>query len=174
MSLSLVMQDVSECALQLLNSKCYCVVSVTKTFLKAYKLSSFQDVEWWIICMPLSVTCIFVTLATQQRLEFHCKALFKTPSMYFQIVSSWFSPEADHTCEPLIETILNSPLWQPFWNSFHAGGWTFPDSGWSTNMQQRHLVAPDLLVACCQLESRYIRPMILTRAEVTGELLASF
>jgi hypothetical protein len=43
-------------ALQLY-SKCYCVMSVTKTF-------TLKVVERWIVCTPLSVN-VFVTLATQ-------------------------------------------------------------------------------------------------------------
>jgi hypothetical protein len=46
--------------------------------LKAYKLFIIQGVKLWIVCTPLSVKA-FVTLATQQHLEYHCKALFKTP-----------------------------------------------------------------------------------------------
>jgi hypothetical protein len=37
-----------------------------------------QDVEQWIVYTPLSVN-VFVTLATQKHLEYHCKALFETP-----------------------------------------------------------------------------------------------
>jgi hypothetical protein len=34
--------------------------------------------ERWIVCMPLSVN-VFITLRTQQHLEYHYKALFETP-----------------------------------------------------------------------------------------------
>jgi hypothetical protein len=36
-----------------------------------------QGVERRIVCTPLSVN-VFVTLATQQHLKYHCKALFET------------------------------------------------------------------------------------------------
>jgi hypothetical protein len=55
----MVMQGVSKRALQIY-SKCYCVASVTKTF---------KGVEQWIICTLLSAN-VFVTLATQQHLEY--------------------------------------------------------------------------------------------------------
>jgi hypothetical protein len=45
--------------------------------LKAYKLTIVQAVEHWIVCTPLGVN-VFVTLSTQQHLEYHCKALFQT------------------------------------------------------------------------------------------------
>jgi hypothetical protein len=46
-------------------SKCYCVVSVMKTFtLKGIQLFIIQHFEQWIICTLLSVN-IFVTIATQ-------------------------------------------------------------------------------------------------------------
>jgi hypothetical protein len=51
-------------------SKCYCVASVTK-------LSFFQGDERWLVCTPLSVN-VSVTLAKQQHLDYHCKALFET------------------------------------------------------------------------------------------------
>jgi hypothetical protein len=34
--------------------------------------------EKWIVCTPLSVN-VFLTLATQEHLEYHYKALFETP-----------------------------------------------------------------------------------------------
>jgi hypothetical protein len=37
-----------------------------------------QELERWIVCTPSNVN-IFVTLATQQLLECHCKSLFATP-----------------------------------------------------------------------------------------------
>jgi hypothetical protein len=37
-----------------------------------------HGVERWIVCTPLSVN-VFVTLATQQHLEYHCKALSEKP-----------------------------------------------------------------------------------------------
>jgi hypothetical protein len=56
------MQNVSEGALEWY-SKCYCVASVTK-------LLARKGVN------------VFVTLATQQHLEYHCRALFETPCHY--------------------------------------------------------------------------------------------
>jgi hypothetical protein len=44
--------------------------------LKAYKLSVVQYLERWIVC-TLSLN-VFVTLTTQQYLEYQCKALFET------------------------------------------------------------------------------------------------
>jgi hypothetical protein len=41
------------------------------------KLSIVQGVEQWTVCTPLSVHR-FVTLATQEHLKYHCKALFET------------------------------------------------------------------------------------------------
>jgi hypothetical protein len=49
--------------------------------LKAYKLSIIQDVERWMVCTPLSVK-VFITLATQQHLEYHCKTFFETPCIF--------------------------------------------------------------------------------------------
>jgi hypothetical protein len=48
--------------------------------LKAYKLSIVHHLEQWIVCTLLSVN-IIVTLATQQHLEYLCKALFKILSI---------------------------------------------------------------------------------------------
>jgi hypothetical protein len=45
---------------------------------KKYKLCIVRGVQRWLVCTPLSVN-VFLTLATQQRLEYHCKALFETP-----------------------------------------------------------------------------------------------
>jgi hypothetical protein len=63
MWLPLVMKGVSKRALQYY-SKCCCVASVKET-------STLK------VCTPLSVN-VFVTLATQQHMEYHCKALFET------------------------------------------------------------------------------------------------
>jgi hypothetical protein len=41
------------------------------------RLHFIQHLEQWIVCMPLSVN-VFVTLTTQQHLEYHCKALLNT------------------------------------------------------------------------------------------------
>jgi hypothetical protein len=50
--------------------------NVTKMFtLKGVKTINIQHLERWIVCTPLSVN-VFVTLATQQHLEYHRKALF--------------------------------------------------------------------------------------------------
>jgi magnesium-transporting ATPase (P-type) len=40
--------------------------------------------EWWIVFPLLSVN-FFVTLATQYRLEYSCKALFETPCIILNI-----------------------------------------------------------------------------------------
>jgi hypothetical protein len=48
-----------------------------RLLLKAYKLFIVQGVERWIVC----TVKVFVTLATQQHLEYHYKALFETPSI---------------------------------------------------------------------------------------------
>jgi hypothetical protein len=44
----------------------------------AYRLSILQLLEWWIICTPLSVN-FFVTLTTQQHLEYHREGLSEIP-----------------------------------------------------------------------------------------------
>jgi hypothetical protein len=46
--------------------------------LKAYKLTIAQAVERWTFSTHLSVN-VFVTLASEQRLEYNCKVLFETP-----------------------------------------------------------------------------------------------
>jgi hypothetical protein len=46
-------------------------------YLKAYKLSIVQHLEVWIVCISLNIN-VHVTLATEQHLEYHCKAFFKT------------------------------------------------------------------------------------------------
>jgi hypothetical protein len=57
-------QDVLKRALKRY-SKCYCVASVTKTFiLKGVDAEDFKDVERWIACTPLSIN-FFVTLVSQ-------------------------------------------------------------------------------------------------------------
>jgi hypothetical protein len=53
-------------------------VLLKRLHLNSYKLSILQGVQRWIVCTPLSVN-VLVTLATQQHLEYHCKALFETP-----------------------------------------------------------------------------------------------
>jgi hypothetical protein len=64
-----------------------CIRSVTgwrllrkRLRLKAFKLSTVQSVERWIVSvsMPLHAN-VFVTLATQYHLEYRCKSLFETP-----------------------------------------------------------------------------------------------
>jgi hypothetical protein len=37
-----------------------------------------QNFDRGIVCTPLSIN-VFVTLATQQNLEYHCKVIFETP-----------------------------------------------------------------------------------------------
>jgi hypothetical protein len=53
-------------------------------YLKAYKLSVVEDVERLIVCTPLSIN-VFVTLATQYHLEYHCKALIETPYIGYKL-----------------------------------------------------------------------------------------
>jgi hypothetical protein len=43
--------------------------------LKDYKLSMIQHIGQWIVCRPSSVY-VFIKLATQQHLKYHCEALF--------------------------------------------------------------------------------------------------
>jgi hypothetical protein len=72
------MQGVTKTALQMY-SKHYCLASITKTFiLKGIQTIFIQRLERWIIFTPLSVKT-FVTLATQQHLEYHWKSLFEIP-----------------------------------------------------------------------------------------------
>jgi hypothetical protein len=51
---------------------------------QACKLSAVQG---WIACTSLSVN-VFLTLATQQYLEYHCKPLFETPCIEVVLTSS--------------------------------------------------------------------------------------
>jgi hypothetical protein len=48
--------------------------------LKEYKLFIVQYLQRRTVCTALSVN-IFVTLATQYHLEYHCKALSELPSI---------------------------------------------------------------------------------------------
>jgi hypothetical protein len=50
----------------------------------AFKLSIVQHLARWIVCTPLSVN-VFVRIATQYHLEYHCKALFETPFSKFSL-----------------------------------------------------------------------------------------
>jgi hypothetical protein len=43
-----------------------------------------EAVERWIVCTPLSVN-VFVTLSSQQPLEYHCKSLFETPCINSEV-----------------------------------------------------------------------------------------
>jgi hypothetical protein len=52
-------------------------VLLKRLYLKEHKLYIVQDVERWIVCTNLIIN-VFVTLATQQHLEYHRKALFET------------------------------------------------------------------------------------------------
>jgi hypothetical protein len=57
-----------------------CGVLRKRLHLTAYRLfiiQCFEGVERWVVCTPLSVN-VFVTLATQQRFQHNCKALFET------------------------------------------------------------------------------------------------
>jgi hypothetical protein len=47
-----------------------------------FLLSIAQGVEQWIVCMPSRVN-VFITLATQQHLDYHYKALFLN-TLYYQ------------------------------------------------------------------------------------------
>jgi hypothetical protein len=51
------------------------------------------------VCTPLSAN-VFLTLATRQHLEYHCKALFETPCVY-----PFYSAAL----------VLHSKCWQIFW-----------------------------------------------------------
>jgi hypothetical protein len=53
-------------------------ISVYADVLISFWVLLFQGVERWIVCTPLSVN-VFVTIATHQHLEYHCKALFEIP-----------------------------------------------------------------------------------------------
>jgi hypothetical protein len=52
--------------------------------LKKYKLSIVQGIERWIVYMPLCINS-FVTLATQQHLEYHRKDLLKHPTLLAEV-----------------------------------------------------------------------------------------
>jgi hypothetical protein len=82
MWLPLAMQGVSRRALQWY-SKCCCVASVTKTF--TIEDTSFNILkERWTVCTPVSVN-VFITLATQQHLQYHCKRILETPCIIYFI-----------------------------------------------------------------------------------------
>jgi hypothetical protein len=52
-----------------------------KTFISVHNIGvmlTCQQLERWIVRTPSSVN-VFVTLATQQHLEYNCKTLFETP-----------------------------------------------------------------------------------------------
>jgi hypothetical protein len=80
MPLSLVMQGVSKnftmIFQMLLCGECYENV---------YKITIIQHLAPWIIYTPLSAN-VFVTLATQQHLEYHCKSFLKYPVMPKQLI----------------------------------------------------------------------------------------
>jgi hypothetical protein len=50
-------------------------------------LHGVRGVERWIVCIPSSAD-VFVTLATQQHLEYHCKALFETSGSHIELYLS--------------------------------------------------------------------------------------
>jgi hypothetical protein len=68
------------------------VASFTKTF-TLVKLTIVQDVERRIVYTPLSLN-VFVKLATQQHLEYSCKALFETPCIYISYTDRYWSVTA--------------------------------------------------------------------------------
>jgi hypothetical protein len=59
-------------------------VTVWRVLRKRLRLKVYKRL---MIFMPLSVN-IFVTLATQQHLEYHCTALFKHPALPVEVTLS--------------------------------------------------------------------------------------
>jgi hypothetical protein len=52
--------------------------------------------ERWAVCTPFAVN-VFATLATQEHLEYHCKALFRTPCIWKQSIQPKLASENNRT-----------------------------------------------------------------------------
>jgi hypothetical protein len=71
------------------------VQDVSKRPLQWY--SNCYTLNGFIVCTPLSIK-VFVTLATQSHLEYHCKALFETPCITVEVTLNHNYPRQNSAC----------------------------------------------------------------------------